>query len=131
VHSSREDSASSHSSSPRGMVHTRSLDPQASSPTRRTHAREPYPEGTRTSSPRTACLARATGTGNQVDDGTYEIIDEKAFVIEVSTFHYRIDGNAIIFDPVLPSDCSTKRCREAAGWSLTLALPGTKWKRAG
>jgi hypothetical protein len=78
--------------------------------------------------------------GNQVDEGTYEIIDERTFVIPYGfeegppilvTFHYRIHGNTIVFDPVIPSDCSTDRCREAAAWSITVALEGRTWRRVG
>jgi hypothetical protein len=78
--------------------------------------------------------------GNQVDEGTYEIIGNDTLVIPYGfeegppilvTFHFRIHGNTIAFDPVIPSDCSTSRCREAAAWSITVALAGRTWRRAG
>ena len=78
--------------------------------------------------------------GNQVDEGTYEIVGPNALVIPYGfeegppilvTFHYRIRGNTIVFDPVIPTDCSTSRCREAAAWSITVALPGKTWRRVG
>jgi hypothetical protein len=77
---------------------------------------------------------------NQVDEGTYEVVDDHTFVIPYGfeegppievTFHYRIHGNTIAFDPVMPSDCSTSPCREAAAWSVAVALPGKNWRRVG
>jgi hypothetical protein len=47
------------------------------------------------------------------------------------TFHFRIHGNTISFEPVIPSDCTTTRCREAAAWSVTVALAGKTWRRVG
>jgi hypothetical protein len=69
--------------------------------------------------------------GNQVDDGSYKIIDDDTFVIGDTTFHYRIHGDTLMLDPVIPSDCSTRRCREAAAWSVSVAYPGKEWKRVG
>jgi hypothetical protein len=78
--------------------------------------------------------------GNQVDDGTYETVDDHTLVIPYRfeegppiqvTFRYRIAGGTIRFDPVMPSDCSTSRCREAAAWSVAVALPGKTWRRVG
>jgi hypothetical protein len=78
--------------------------------------------------------------GNQVDDGSYKTVDDHTLVIPYGfeegppiqvTFHYRIAGETIRFDPVMPSDCSTSRCREAAAWSVAVALPGKTWRRVG
>jgi len=75
--------------------------------------------------------------GDQVDEGTYEIVDDTLVMpygfeegppIQVA-FQYRIAGETIRFDPVIPSDCSTSRCREAAAWSVSVALPGKTWRR--
>jgi hypothetical protein len=67
--------------------------------------------------------------GEPVDDGTYEIIDDRTFIISKEfpdvTFHYRIDGDTITFEPVIPDDCSTFRCM----WSVSVAYPGKSWKR--
>jgi hypothetical protein len=68
--------------------------------------------------------------GEQVDDGTYEIIDDNTFVISKEfpdvTFNYRIQGDTIMFDPVIP-DCSPG-CFEAQ-WSVSVAYPGKTWER--
>jgi len=68
--------------------------------------------------------------GEQVDDGTYEIIDDHTFVISKEfpdvTFNYRIQGDAIMFDPVI-TDCSPG-CFEAQ-WSVSVAYPGKTWER--
>jgi hypothetical protein len=68
--------------------------------------------------------------GRQVDDGTYEIVDNRTFVISGGfpdvTFHYRITGDTIRFDPVAPS-CAPS-CDEAS-WSVMVAFPGKTWER--
>ena len=68
--------------------------------------------------------------GNQVDDGTYRIVDEGTFVVSKEfpdvTFHYSIDGDRITFEPVIP-ECSPD-CFEAA-WSVSVAFPGHEWRR--
>lgn len=78
--------------------------------------------------------------GNQVDEGIYEVVAPGTLVMPYEfeegppilvTFHFRIHGNTIIFNPVIPSDCSTGRCREAAAWSVTVALAGKTWRRVG
>jgi hypothetical protein len=69
--------------------------------------------------------------GEQVDDDTYVIIDDRAFVIGNTTFHYQVRGDTIMFEPVIPDDCSTKQCRDAASWSVAVAYPGEEWARVG
>jgi hypothetical protein len=68
--------------------------------------------------------------GNQVDDGTYRIVDEGTFVVSKEfpdvTFQYTIDGDSIAFEPVIPA-CSPD-CFEAA-WSMSVAFPGHEWRR--
>jgi hypothetical protein len=67
--------------------------------------------------------------GAPVDDGTYEVIDEGTFVVSKEfpdvTFHYTIEGDTIMFEPVIP-ECSPD-CFEAA-WSVSVAYPGEGWK---
>jgi hypothetical protein len=75
----------------------------------------------------------------QVDDGTYQTSGDHTLVmpyrfehgspIEIR-FRYRIAGNTVKFQPRIPSDCSSKRCREAAAWAVSVALPGKAWRRA-
>jgi len=68
--------------------------------------------------------------GQQVDDGSYEIIDDRTFQIGNTTFHYKIIGeDEIMFEPVIPDDCSTKRCLGAALWSVSVAYAGETWER--
>jgi len=78
--------------------------------------------------------------GNQVDDGTYELVGDHTLVMPYGfeegppiqvEFHYRINGNTLRFEPVIPSDCSTNHCREATAWSISVALPGKTWRRVG
>lgn len=68
--------------------------------------------------------------GEQVDDGTYEIIDDHTFVVSKEfpdvTFNYTIQDETIMFDPEIP-DCAPG-CFEAA-WSVTVAYPGKTWER--
>jgi hypothetical protein len=75
--------------------------------------------------------------GNQVDEGMYEVDDdniviayrfEDGDVIDVH-FHFRMAGNTVAFEPVIPTDCSTAHCREAVGWSVSVAYLGKKWTR--
>jgi hypothetical protein len=70
--------------------------------------------------------------GAPVDDGTYEVIDDRTFVVSKEfpdvTFHYTIDGTSIMFEPVIP-DCSPD-CFEAA-WSVSVAYPGESWELVG
>jgi hypothetical protein len=68
--------------------------------------------------------------GEQVDDGTYEIVGDDTFVVSKEfpdvTFNYTIQGDSIMLDPVIPA-CSPQ-CFEAA-WSVTVAYPGETWER--
>jgi hypothetical protein len=69
--------------------------------------------------------------GEQVDDGNYEVVDHGTFVVSKEfpdvTFHYRIDGDTITFEPEIPDGCSTFRCL----WSIAVAYPGKTWRRVG
>jgi len=69
--------------------------------------------------------------GNQVDEGTYVVIDDGTFVVSKEfpdvTFNYTIEDDTITFDPVIP-ECAPE-CFEAA-WSVTVAYPGETWERA-
>jgi hypothetical protein len=68
--------------------------------------------------------------GEQVDDGTYRVIDDDTFVVSKEfpdvTFNYDTNGDTITFDPVIP-ECSPD-CFEAQ-WSVVVAFPGKEWHR--
>ena len=61
----------------------------------------------------------------QVDDGTYELVDERTFTIGDATFHFKVDGDTIRFIPVLPDDCSHFAC----DWMVAVAYQGHTWTR--
>jgi hypothetical protein len=71
----------------------------------------------------------------QVDDGSYEIVNDQALVIADTTFRYRIDGgDTLTLDPVIPA--ASRRAALAhptefsdAMWSVTVAMAGHTWKR--
>jgi hypothetical protein len=67
--------------------------------------------------------------GEQVDDGTYTLVDDSTFVISKEfpdvTFHFEIVDDAITFEPEIPEGCSEFRCQ----WAVSMAYPGTQWDR--
>lgn len=70
----------------------------------------------------------------QVDDGTYTIVDDHTLKIGESTFRYQIVGDKLTLDPVITA--AWKRDALAhpmkfseAGWMVAVALPGYTWKR--
>jgi len=76
--------------------------------------------------------------GNQVDEGTYEIIDDDTLVMPYGfeqgppipvEFRFQIDGDTLSLDPVIPSGCSKGHCLEAALWSVSVAYAGETWER--
>ena len=77
--------------------------------------------------------------GEQVDDGTFEIVDDHTFLIPYAfddeaidvEFEYAVTGDSITFEPVLPADCTSDHCREAASWAVSVAYAGLSWQRAG
>ena len=69
--------------------------------------------------------------GDQVDDGTYLVMDEDTIVIEKEfgnvTFNYRIqDDGTLLLDPVMPN-CTKSGCF-AAQWAVAVAYPGLAWE---
>ena len=70
--------------------------------------------------------------GDQVDDGTYELIDESTFVVSKEfpdvTFHFEIRGDTLFLDPVIP-ECASEGCFEGQ-WAITVAYPGLGWERS-
>lgn len=67
--------------------------------------------------------------GQPVDDGRYQAVDRRTFVISKEfprvTFHYSISGRNIKFAPVVPKGCPTFRC----AWAIAMAYPGKAWQR--
>ena len=65
--------------------------------------------------------------GEQVDEGTYEIVDDRTVTIGAgdATFHFEIRGDTISFEPVLPEVCGGFDCV----WMLAVASPGHTWER--
>ena len=69
--------------------------------------------------------------GDQVDDGSYQLIDPRTIVIEKEfgnvAFHYQIrDDGTLLLDPVMPK-CTKKGCF-AAQWAVSVAYPGLPWE---
>jgi hypothetical protein len=75
----------------------------------------------------------------QVDDGTYEVIDDHTFVMPYvfddesidMEFGYTVTGDTISFEPHLPADCTSDHCQEAASWAVSVAYAGLTWQRTG
>jgi hypothetical protein len=69
--------------------------------------------------------------GQDVDDGTHTLKGaNKIFIAKEFpsvTFPYAVQGKTIRFMPLIPKNCSTFRC----AWSVSMAIPGTAWKRTG
>ena len=61
----------------------------------------------------------------QVDDGTYKLVDERTFTIGNATFRFKVKGDTIRFIPVLPDDCSHFAC----DWMVAVAYQGHTWTR--
>jgi hypothetical protein len=67
--------------------------------------------------------------GEDVDEGRYRVMGDKLVISKEFpdvTFRYRIEGDAIMFEPLnIPAGCTTFRC----GWSIAVAYPGKRWTR--
>ena len=66
--------------------------------------------------------------GKQVDDGPWAVIDDHTFTIGKSTFTYSVAGDALMFEPIVPADCSGQ-CRDDLGWMYAVSYPGSAWHR--
>jgi hypothetical protein len=71
---------------------------------------------------------------NQVDDGTYVIVDSNTFMIGDARFDYSIHGGYLALTPLI----TDKQRREAlqhpwdfstAGWMVAVSYPGTTWNQ--
>jgi hypothetical protein len=74
----------------------------------------------------------------QVDDGPYEILDERRFRIGNSdfgsVFRYEIDGDELSLSPVITPEMKREALAHPlqfseAGWSIAVSYPGQVWKR--
>ncbi|MEP7040174.1 MAG: hypothetical protein ABI864_01225 [Chloroflexota bacterium] len=67
--------------------------------------------------------------GSQVDDGTYSLVDDRTFTMGLATFHFAATADTIMFDVVIPEECSTQQCIDDLGWAFSVAYPGQTWTR--
>jgi hypothetical protein len=63
--------------------------------------------------------------GRQVDDGSYQIVDERTITFPSSdvTVHFSIEGNTVMFEVVVPDPCVSS-CRNNTAWALSAFYPG-------
>ena len=68
---------------------------------------------------------------NQVDDGTWAIVDAKTFRIGDVPFGYQVTGDKLTLTPMnVTHDCVVGTwCQEI--WKLMVSVPGTTWTRSG
>jgi hypothetical protein len=76
--------------------------------------------------------------GNQVDDGTYVMVDNNTFVIGASdrdeaTFDFTLQGDTLSLAPRITAHQRREALRNplafsTAGWMVAVTYPGTKWK---
>jgi hypothetical protein len=68
---------------------------------------------------------------NQVDDGTYVIVDSNTFMIGDSTFDYLVRGATLALTPIITAKQPRESLRHpleftTAGWMVAVSYPGTK-----
>jgi len=63
--------------------------------------------------------------GQQVDDGTYEVVDEDTVSINGTEFGYQIKGDTLTLESLAPDGCVTFEC----GWSIMVAMAGQPLER--
>lgn len=71
---------------------------------------------------------------NQVDDGTYVIVDSDTFRMGDATFDYSIHGSTLTFTPIITDRQRREALRHpwefsSAGWMVAVSYPGTTWNR--
>lgn len=64
--------------------------------------------------------------GNQVDDGSYRVIDADTVRISTSEFGFTIDGDTLQLTPIVPDGCMTFECQ----WSIMVAMAGEPLTRS-
>jgi len=71
---------------------------------------------------------------NQVDDGTYVVVDSNTFMIGDATFDDSIHGGTLTLTPRITSQQRRVALRHpwefsTAGWMVAVSYPGTTWNR--
>ncbi len=68
---------------------------------------------------------------DQVDDGRYRVTRPGTVTISKEfpnvSFRFRVRGNRISFTPLVRKGCQTFRC----AWAISVAYPGSTWRRVG
>jgi hypothetical protein len=69
---------------------------------------------------------------NQVDDGTYIVVDSNTFMIGDATFDYSVKGSILTLRPIITAKQRRDALRDpfgfsTAGWMVAVSYPGTKW----
>jgi hypothetical protein len=69
---------------------------------------------------------------NQVDDGTYVIVDSNTFMIGDATFDYSIHGGKLALTPRITDQQRQEALSNpwnfsTAGWMVAVTYPGTTW----
>jgi hypothetical protein len=72
--------------------------------------------------------------GQQVDDGSYRLLDARTVRISDGKFHFRIAGRELRLQPVISAAARRKALAQplqfsTAGWQVAMAFPGHAWKR--
>jgi hypothetical protein len=72
--------------------------------------------------------------GQQVDDGSYRLLDARTVRISDGKFHFRIAGRELRLEPVISAAARRKALDfplkfSTAGWQVAVAFPGHAWKR--
>jgi hypothetical protein len=72
--------------------------------------------------------------GQQVDDGSYRILDARTVRINEGKFRFRITGRKLRLEPVISAAARRKALAQplqfsTAGWQVAVAFPGHAWKR--
>jgi hypothetical protein len=62
--------------------------------------------------------------GAQVDDGTYELINDHTFLFGPMKINFDVEGDSIRFRPLVPDPCS-KSCRKFLPYAIGVFYPGT------
>jgi hypothetical protein len=73
----------------------------------------------------TGAFGSTDHNGQQVDDGTYEVVDHDTVSINGTEFGYEITGDRLTLRSLAPEGCTTFEC----GWSIMVAMAGEPLER--